>query len=134
MGFQLYSGNTDEGLKGGKAHGWVAKICLRNSWPSKLEISVVEMCKKIILVSEVKMKFSVEQKMLKYPKNFPRNIVSFINFHNYRVWSGENPHEYRESTLHPEKIGLWCGMSRKRIVGQFFHITITGDVYQDIIQ
>ncbi len=61
MGFQLYSGNTDEGLKAWKAHGWVAKICLRNSWPSKLEMSIVGMCEKIFLLSEVKMKRSVEQ-------------------------------------------------------------------------
>ncbi len=46
VGFQLYSGNTDEGLKGRRAHGWVAKIHLRNSWPSKLEISAVEPVKK----------------------------------------------------------------------------------------
>ncbi len=37
VGFQLYRGNADEGLKGGKAHGRVAKIRLRNSRPSKLE-------------------------------------------------------------------------------------------------
>ncbi len=63
MGFQLYSGNTDEGLKGGKAHGWVVKIYLRNSWPSKLEMSVFEICEKIFLSSGVKVKFSVEQKV-----------------------------------------------------------------------
>ncbi len=52
------------------------------------------------------------------------------------MWSGENPHEYYESTLHTEKIGLWCDMSRKRIVSEanFFTSTITGDVYQNIIQ
>ncbi len=61
--FQLYSSNTDEGWKGEKAHGWVAKICQRNSWPSKLELSVVEMCEKIFLLSEVKIKFSIEPNM-----------------------------------------------------------------------
>ncbi len=60
MGFQLYRGNTDESLKVEKAHGWVAKICLRNSWPSKLEMSVVEMREEIFLFTEVKMK---EQKV-----------------------------------------------------------------------
>ncbi len=35
----------------------------------------------------------------------------------------------------PKKIGVWCNMSRKRIVGPiFFTSTITGVVYQDIIQ
>ncbi len=48
--------------------------------------------------------------------------------------SDENLREYREATLHSEKIGVWCGMSRKRIVGPiFFTSTITGDVNQDII-
>ncbi len=56
-------GFTDEGLKGGKTHGWIAKICLKNSWSSKLEMSVVEMSDKIFLLSEVKMKFFVEQKV-----------------------------------------------------------------------
>ncbi len=59
----MYNGNTDGSLKGGKAHGWVAKICLRNSSPSKLEMNVVEKCEKIFLLSKVKMKFSVEQKI-----------------------------------------------------------------------
>ncbi len=63
MRFQLYSGNTDEGLKGKKAHGWVAKMCLRNSWPSNREMSIVEMCEKISVLLEVKMKFSIEQKV-----------------------------------------------------------------------
>ncbi len=49
--------------------------------------------------------------------------------------SGENLYEYRKSTMHLEKIGVWCGMSRKRIVAPiFFTSTITGDVYHDIIQ
>ncbi len=48
------------------------------------------------------------------------HLTNFINSHNYRMWSGENLHEYRESTLHSEKIGVWCGMSRKRIVGPIF--------------
>ncbi len=108
MGFQLYSGNTEENLEGGKAHGWVAKICLRNSRPSKLEISVVEMCEKIFLLSEVKTKLSLEQKVfiigiegtaikrVVSPYRFYGDeawfyLTGFINFHNYRVWSGENP-------------------------------------------
>ncbi len=63
MGFQLYSGNTDKGLKDGKARALVVRICLRNSWASKLEMSVVEICGQIFLLSEVKMKFSIEQKV-----------------------------------------------------------------------
>ncbi len=48
--------------------------------------------------------------------------------------SGENQHEYREKTLYPQKI-VGYGMSWKRIVWPiFFTSTITGDMYQDIIQ
>ncbi len=51
------------------------------------------------------------------------------------MWLGENLHEYRESTLHPEKIRFWCGRSRKRILGPIlFTSTITRDMHQDIIQ
>ncbi len=58
----------------------------------------------------------------------------FINSNNYCMVSAENLHEYRVSTLHPGKIGVWCGMSRRRIVVPiFFTSTITGDVYLDII-
>ncbi len=42
VGFQLYSGSTDKGLKGGKAYGWVAKICLRNSCPSKSDVKNID--------------------------------------------------------------------------------------------
>ncbi len=42
--FQLYSGNTNEGLKGGKAHGRAAKIYIRNSWQSKVEMSLLHRC------------------------------------------------------------------------------------------
>ncbi len=48
------------------------------------------------------------------------HLICFINSHNYRMWSGENLSDYRESTRHSKKIGIWCGMSRKRIVGPIF--------------
>ncbi len=62
------------------------------------------------------------------------HLDSSINAQNYRIWSQENPHEYRESGLHPQKIGLWCAMSHLRIIGPiFFETTVNGEVYQDII-
>ncbi len=43
-------------------------------------------------------------------------------------------HEYTERTLHPAKIGVWCAISWKHIVGLlFFESTITSEVYQDWI-
>lgn len=63
------------------------------------------------------------------------HLSGYVNSQNYRIWSAENPHTYRETALHPEKIGVWCAMSRKRIVGPiFFTQTINTERYQAIIQ
>lgn len=52
--------------------------------------------------------------------------TGYINASNYRFWCSENPHVYRESSLHPEKIGVWCAISRRRIIGPiFFSSTVT---------
>ncbi len=74
----MYNSNTDGGLKSRKAHGWVAKLCLRNSSPSELDKSVVEICEKIVLLSEVKMKFSIEENVfivrIYYPAKLYRKV------------------------------------------------------------
>lgn len=62
-------------------------------------------------------------------------LDGFINSQTYRVWSTENPHAYREKGLHPKKVGVWCAISRKRIVGPiFFEGIINSEVYARIIQ
>jgi len=54
-----------------------------------------------------------------------------VNSQNYRWWSSTNPYGHIETPLHPEKIGVWCALSRKRIIGPiFFTATITAGVYQ----
>lgn len=61
-------------------------------------------------------------------------LDGYINSQNYRTWSTENPHMYREMGLHPPKLGIWCAISRKRIVGPiFFTRIITSEIYQGII-
>ncbi len=37
-----------------------------------------------------------------------------------------------KTSLHPPKVGVWCAMSRRRIVGPFF-FSITGEAYRKII-
>ncbi len=39
---------------------------------------------------------------------------------NYRIWLSEKPQEYRETGLHPKKLGVWFAVSRRRIVGPIF--------------
>lgn len=62
-------------------------------------------------------------------------LDGYINSQNYRVWSTNKPHAYVDKSLHPPKIGVWCAISRRRIVGPiFFETTIDSDTYCDIIQ
>ncbi len=48
------------------------------------------------------------------------HLLGYVNGQNYRVWSSINPHQYVETTLHPQKLGVWCAISRKRLVGHIF--------------
>ncbi len=58
----------------------------------------------------------------------------YINSQNYRTWSAENPHEYCKAGLHPPKVGVWCAIIWRWIVGPiFFTTTITSDMYADIL-
>ncbi len=58
------------------------------------------------------------------------HLDGFINAHNYRIWSLERPQEYLEAGLHPKKFGVWCAVSRRRIVRSiFFERTVTAEVY-----
>ena len=48
------------------------------------------------------------------------HLLGYISSQNSRVWCAHNPHAFHESPLHGEKIGVWVGMSRRRIVGPIF--------------
>ncbi|RZC38174.1 hypothetical protein BDFB_015132, partial [Asbolus verrucosus] len=48
------------------------------------------------------------------------HLSGYINKQNMRIWSAENPHEFVQSPLHPEKIGVWLAVSRRRIFGPVF--------------
>ncbi|RZC39872.1 hypothetical protein BDFB_015338, partial [Asbolus verrucosus] len=37
-----------------------------------------------------------------------------------RMWSTENPHYFEETPLHPQKIGVWFAISRRRLIGPIF--------------
>lgn len=62
------------------------------------------------------------------------HLSGYVNSQNNRYWSSENPNVFHETPLHSRKVGVWCAISRKRIVGPiFFTETITAERYQDII-
>ena len=59
------------------------------------------------------------------------HLSGFVNRQNCRIWHIENPHAFHERPLHSEKIGVWCAMSRSKIIGPiFFNETVTADRYQ----
>ena len=62
------------------------------------------------------------------------HLFGYVNSQNTRMWSSENPHFFVEFTLHPQKIGVWLTVSRRRIVGPiFFHDTVTAHRYRNNI-
>lgn len=47
-------------------------------------------------------------------------LTGYVNSQNMRLWSAENPHEFVQSSLHPEKVGVWAAISARRIIGPIF--------------
>ena len=48
-----------------------------------------------------------------------------------RMWSAENLHFFVETLLHPQKIGVWVGLSRRRLIGPiFFNGTLSSQRYR----
>ena len=48
------------------------------------------------------------------------HLSGYVNSQNTRIWAAENPHTVHEEPLHSQKIGVWCGVSRRRIIGPIF--------------
>lgn len=62
------------------------------------------------------------------------HLSGFVNSQTMRMWSQDNPHFFREAPLHPLKIGIWVGMSRRRLIGPiFFEDTVTAERYRNNI-
>ncbi len=62
------------------------------------------------------------------------HLDGYINSQNYRLWCCENLHAFAKSGLHSLKIRIWCGISRRKIIGSiFFEQSINAERYQSII-
>lgn len=44
------------------------------------------------------------------------HLSGWVNSKNYRIQSTSNSHVFEETSLHPMKVGVWCGMSKERVV------------------
>lgn len=63
------------------------------------------------------------------------HLSGYVNSQNYRTWGTENPHVFVETTLHPQKIGIWVAVSRRRILGPiFFRETVTAERYRGFLE
>ena len=58
------------------------------------------------------------------------HLSGYMNSQNSRAWSTVNPHALFQKPLHDQKVGVWCALSRGRIIGPiFFENTITTKRY-----
>lgn len=48
------------------------------------------------------------------------HLSGYVNSQNMRMWCAENPHFFTEAPLHPQKVGVWAAVCRRRIVGPYF--------------
>ncbi len=63
------------------------------------------------------------------------HLSGHINSRNYQIWSSNNPHALEETPLHPIKVGVWCAVSKLRVIGPiFFDRSVDSEVYTKIIQ
>ena len=61
------------------------------------------------------------------------HLSGYVNSQNSHIWASENPNAIYEEPPLSEKIGVWCGMSQRRIIGPiFFDATITTATYMGI--
>jgi len=51
------------------------------------------------------------------------HLSRYVNSQNTRIWAAENHHTMHEEPLHSQKIRVWCGVSRRRIIGPIFFRT-----------
>lgn len=48
------------------------------------------------------------------------HLEGYVNSQNMRLWSSEKPNFIEEAPLHPQKVGVWAAISRRRIIGPYF--------------
>ncbi|KAL1488779.1 hypothetical protein ABEB36_000345 [Hypothenemus hampei] len=59
------------------------------------------------------------------------HMTGYVNSQNMRIWSSTNPHVFVETSLHPQKIGVWSAFSGRKVIGPiFFDGNINGIRYR----
>ena len=67
-------------------------------------------------------------------------LNGFVNKQNCRIWSQQNPQQFLQTLLNPEKCTVWCGLHAGGIIGLYFFLnedgvrcTVNGDRYRTMI-
>jgi hypothetical protein len=58
----------------------------------------------------------------------------YINSQNTRIWATENPHTLYKVPLLAEKMGVWCAVSRRRIVRLYLESTVDSAAYRNLLR
>jgi hypothetical protein len=54
------------------------------------------------------------------------HLSGYVNSQNTRLWASENPHALFQEPLHSQKLGVFCALSQRRIIGALFlYTTVT---------
>ena len=63
------------------------------------------------------------------------HVNGHVNAQNARIWGAVNPRLSVQTPLYSPKTTVWCGISRKRIIGPFFfRQTVNQENYREMIQ
>jgi hypothetical protein len=63
------------------------------------------------------------------------HLSGYVNSQNTCLWGSENPHALFEELLHSQKVGVFCALSQRRIIGpMFFDTAVTSQVYIELFR
>ncbi|CAF3252739.1 unnamed protein product [Rotaria sp. Silwood2] len=64
------------------------------------------------------------------------HLHGFVDKHNIRYWSEENPHATIETVMQSPKLNVWYSMSEDKLIGPFFFDgnTVNGQKYLTMLQ
>jgi hypothetical protein len=63
------------------------------------------------------------------------HLFNYMNSQNTRLWGSENLHALFEEPLYSQKVGVFCVLSQRRIIGSiFFNTSVTSQVYIELFR
>ncbi|GFX59159.1 hypothetical protein TNCV_936741 [Trichonephila clavipes] len=56
-------------------------------------------------------------------------VVMCVNLQNNSFWAAKNPHYFHHTLLLNQKVGVWCAVSARCIIGIIFHQRVNSEHY-----